>query len=68
MSNFKQFRTIWTNKCKNTEYKSLSIWEDNVIVSSTNSEKIKLFNKENGKYIKNLKTKKKIFYITRPSR
>lgn len=66
MSNFKQFRTIWTNKCKNTEYKSLSIWEDNVIVSSTNSEKIKLFNKENGKYIKNLKTKKKFFTLQDP--
>tara|TARA_B100000424_G_C22944626_1_gene502735 strand:- start:2623 stop:3513 length:891 start_codon:yes stop_codon:yes gene_type:complete len=58
---YKQFNILWSNNCKKTEYKSISISDKYVIISGKNSYKIKIFSKESGNYIKTLKNKKNFF-------
>lgn len=66
MDNYKKLKIIWNSNCKNTEYKSLSIWKDYLVVSSKFSHKIKLFNKNNGNYVKELRTNKKFRFDEDP--
>lgn len=66
MDSYKKLKIIWNNNCKNTEYKSLSIWNDYLVVSSKFSHKISLFNKNNGSFIKKLRTNKKFRFDEDP--